>query len=108
MQPLDDWPALLDGGCGNNSAAKAPRVPSSPLCPSGCHLGRRGDCKSPLPAPIDFSGQDGLLHLWPKEEYFDLDKLINAYGNCPPAMLQGAFGLMQPVQNFIEKYGGFV
>jgi polyhydroxyalkanoate synthase subunit PhaC len=57
-----------------------------------------------LAAPIDFSADEGLLHLWTKEEHFDVDKLINAYGNCPPAMLQGAFGMMKPVQNFIEKY----
>jgi hypothetical protein len=31
-----------------------------------------------LAAPIDFTGDEGLLHLWTKEEYFDVDKLINA------------------------------
>jgi polyhydroxyalkanoate synthase len=60
-----------------------------------------------LAAPIEFSDDKGLLHLWTKEDYFDVDKLINAYGNCPPALLQGAFGMMKPVQNFIEKYTGF-
>lgn len=60
-----------------------------------------------LAAPIDFGGDDCLLRLWTKEEHFDVDRLIDAYGNCPPTMLQGAFGLMKPVQNFIEKYASF-
>ncbi len=60
-----------------------------------------------LAAPIDFSGEAGLLHLWTKEEFFDVDRLINAYGNCPATLLQGAFQMMKPVQNFIEKYTAF-
>jgi len=61
-----------------------------------------------MAAPIDFSGDDALLHLWTKEEYFDVDRLIDAYGNCPATFLQATFQLMKPVQNFIEKYTGFV
>ena len=57
-----------------------------------------------LAAPIEFTDDSGLLSLWTKEEYFNVDRLIDAYGNCPPAMLQGAFGMMKPVQNFVEKY----
>jgi polyhydroxyalkanoate synthase len=57
-----------------------------------------------LAAPIDFSGDDGLLHLWTKEENFDVDQLIDAYGNCPAPFLQGAFQMMKPVMNYIEKY----
>ena len=61
-----------------------------------------------MAAPIDFSGDDSLLHLWTKEDYFDVDKLIDAYGNCPATFLQATFQLMKPVQNFVEKYTGFV
>lgn len=60
-----------------------------------------------MAAPIDFSGDTGLLGLWTKEAYFDVDRLIDAYGNCPPALLQGAFLMMKPVQNFVEKYTAF-
>ncbi|MCA9151556.1 MAG: class III poly(R)-hydroxyalkanoic acid synthase subunit PhaC [Planctomycetales bacterium] len=61
-----------------------------------------------MAAPIDFSAEDSLLHLWTKEENFDVDRLIDAYGNCPATFLQSTFQLMKPVQNFIEKYAGFV
>ncbi|MFO0903374.1 MAG: class III poly(R)-hydroxyalkanoic acid synthase subunit PhaC [Pirellulales bacterium] len=61
-----------------------------------------------MAAPIDFSGDESLLHLWTKAEYFDVDRLIDAYGNCPGSFLQATFSLMKPVQNFIEKYTGFV
>lgn len=61
-----------------------------------------------MAAPIDFSGDDSLLHLWTQEEYFDVDKLVDAYGNCPATFLQATFSLMKPVQNFVEKYTGFV
>ncbi len=61
-----------------------------------------------MAAPIDFSGEDSLLHLWTQEQYFDVDRLIDAFGNCPATFLQATFQLMKPVQNFIEKYTGFV
>jgi polyhydroxyalkanoate synthase len=56
-----------------------------------------------MATPIDFAGHDGLLNLWAREEYFDVDKLIDAYGNCPGEFLQFVFQLMKPVQNFAEK-----
>lgn len=60
-----------------------------------------------MAAPIDFSGDNSLLHVWTQEKYFDVDRLIDAHGNCPAAFLQATFQLMRPVQNFIEKYTGF-
>ncbi len=57
-----------------------------------------------LAAPIDFGGDDGLLNVWSREEYFDVDRLIDAFGNCPGEFLQYCFQLMKPVQNFAEKY----
>ncbi|MCA9198739.1 MAG: class III poly(R)-hydroxyalkanoic acid synthase subunit PhaC [Planctomycetales bacterium] len=60
-----------------------------------------------MAAPIDFSDQESLLHIWTKEQYFDVDRMIDAYGNCPATFLQSTFQLMKPVQNFIEKYTGF-
>jgi polyhydroxyalkanoate synthase len=56
-----------------------------------------------MATPIDFSGDDGLLSLWAREEYFDVDKLIDTFGNCPGEFLQFVFQLMKPVQNFAEK-----
>jgi poly[(R)-3-hydroxyalkanoate] polymerase subunit PhaC len=60
-----------------------------------------------MAAPIDFSGDEALLHLWTREQHFDVDRLIDTYGNCPGSLLQASFKLMKPVQNFIEKNLGF-
>jgi polyhydroxyalkanoate synthase len=60
-----------------------------------------------MAAPIDFSGDECLLNLWTREEYFDVDALVDAFGNCPGSFLQSSFQLMKPVQNYFEKYLGF-
>ena len=56
-----------------------------------------------MAAPIDFATQDGLLNLWTRAEYFDVDKFIEAFGNCPAQFLQSSFLLLRPVGNLIEK-----
>ncbi len=61
-----------------------------------------------MAAPIDFSGDEGLLNVWTRKEYFDVDGLIDAFGNCPGSFLQSGFQMMKPVQNYVEKYAGFV
>jgi polyhydroxyalkanoate synthase len=60
-----------------------------------------------MAAPIDFAADESLLRVWTQEQYFDVDRLIDVYGNCPAPLLQSSFLLMKPVQNFIEKYTGF-
>ena len=50
------------------------------------------------------AARESLLHLWTDREYFDVDALIDAYGNCPGPFLQACFQMMKPVQNFYEKY----
>ena len=57
-----------------------------------------------LATPIDFSGDEGLLNVWSRQEVFDVDKLVDAYGNCPGEFLKSCFQLLKPVQNFVEKY----
>jgi polyhydroxyalkanoate synthase len=56
-----------------------------------------------LAAPIDFSGQESLLNLWTRPEQFDVDAVIDAYGNCPAWFLQACFLAMNPVGNLLEK-----
>ncbi len=56
-----------------------------------------------LAAGIDFSTREGLLNLWTDSEYFDVDTFVDAYGNCPAEFLQGAFMLLKPVGNLIQK-----
>ncbi|QDU56823.1 alpha/beta fold hydrolase [Aeoliella mucimassa] len=51
-----------------------------------------------LATPIDFHAGDGLLNLWARPEYFDVDRFIDVYGNCPGWFLQSCFQLMKPVR----------
>ena len=60
-----------------------------------------------MAAPIDFGGDEGLLNIWTRPEYFDVDGLVDAFGNCPGSFLQNSFQVMKPVQNYFEKYVGF-
>jgi polyhydroxyalkanoate synthase len=60
-----------------------------------------------MAAPIDFSGDEGLLNLWTRQEYFDVDGLVDAFGNCPGSFLQTSFQMMKPMTNYVEKYLGF-
>jgi poly[(R)-3-hydroxyalkanoate] polymerase subunit PhaC len=56
-----------------------------------------------LAAPIDFASNDSLLGLWTRPENFDVDKFVDAFGNCPPEFLQATFLLLRPVGNLVEK-----
>ena len=56
-----------------------------------------------LAAGIDFATRNGLLNLWTRPEYFDVDKFVDAFGNCPAEFLQASFLLLNPVGNLIEK-----
>lgn len=60
-----------------------------------------------LAAPIDFGARDSLLSCWTEPKYFDVDALIDTYGNCPAWFPQACFVSMKPVQNLVEKYIGF-
>jgi polyhydroxyalkanoate synthase len=56
-----------------------------------------------LAAGIDFATRDGLLNLWTDPKYFDVDRFIDAFGNCPADFLQSSFLLLKPVQNLLQK-----
>jgi polyhydroxyalkanoate synthase len=56
-----------------------------------------------LAAPIDFATNDGLLNVWARPENFDVDKFVDAFGNCPADFLQAGFSLLRPVGNLLEK-----
>jgi polyhydroxyalkanoate synthase subunit PhaC len=60
-----------------------------------------------LAAPIDFAGHPTLLNLWADPRNFDVDAMVDAYGNCPAWFLQTCFLLMNPVANLIEKNVAF-
>jgi len=56
-----------------------------------------------LAAPIEFAGERTLLNLWTGAGQFDVDALVDAYGNCPAWFLQACFLAMNPVGNLVEK-----
>lgn len=60
-----------------------------------------------MAAPVDWSSRDSLLCLWTDEKYFNVDKMIEVYGNAPAEWLQSSFQMLKPVQNYFEKWTGF-
>ncbi len=60
-----------------------------------------------MAAPIDWSDTSELLGLWSGEENFDVDDMVDTFGNAPPEWLQGAFALLKPVSGFVTKYLNF-
>ena len=56
-----------------------------------------------MAAPIDFAPQESLLNVWTNPQYFDVDKFVDVFGNCPAEFLQATFLMMRPVGNLIEK-----
>lgn len=56
-----------------------------------------------LAAPIDFATNESLLNVWNRPENFDVDKFIDAFGNCPAEFLQASFLMLRPVGNLLEK-----
>ncbi len=60
-----------------------------------------------LSAPVDWGSKEHLLAKWIDPKYFDVDKLVDTYGNMPADMLQSSFQLLKPVSNFVEKHINF-
>jgi polyhydroxyalkanoate synthase len=56
-----------------------------------------------LAAGIDFATRDGLINVWTDEKWFDVDKFVDAFGNCPAEFLQASFLMLKPISNFIGK-----
>lgn len=56
-----------------------------------------------LAAGIDFATREGLLNVWTDGRFFDADKFVDVFGNCPAEYLQASFQFLKPVQNLIQK-----
>jgi polyhydroxyalkanoate synthase len=59
-----------------------------------------------LATPVDFEN-DSLLSVWANEKYFDVDRLVDTYGNIPVSVLQNAFQMLKPVKNltrYVDLY----
>jgi len=59
-----------------------------------------------MAAPLDFAagGAESLVTYWSDPKAFDVDALIDAFGNVPAEFLQASFQIMKPVQTYYQKY----
>jgi polyhydroxyalkanoate synthase len=58
-----------------------------------------------LTAPLDFSNRAGLTFArWTDERYFDIDKVLEAFGNMPGEMIDYGAKALKPVENYIGNY----
>lgn len=57
-----------------------------------------------MAAPVDWSERESLLCVWTDPKWFDVDSVVDTFGNAPPEWLQGSFAVLKPVSNLIEKY----
>lgn len=58
-----------------------------------------------LTAPLDFGDKNcGSFVKWVDERYFDVDKILQAYGNIPGEMLDYGAKALKPVENYIGNY----
>ena len=58
-----------------------------------------------LTAPLDFSNKEAITFgRWTDERYFDVDKVLAAFGNMPPEMIEYGAKALRPVENYIGNY----
>jgi polyhydroxyalkanoate synthase len=58
-----------------------------------------------LTAPLDFSNRQGLTFArWTDEKYFDVDKVLAAFGNMPGEMIDYGARALKPIENYIGSY----
>src|SRR5450631_2962758 len=58
-----------------------------------------------LTAPLDFSNkQDLTFARWTDERYFDVDKVLAAFGNMPGEMIDYGAKALKPVENYVTNY----
>ena len=58
-----------------------------------------------LTAPLDFSNKDAITFArWVDERYFDIDKVLNTFGNMPPEMIEYGAKALKPVENYVGNY----
>src|SRR5450631_2182989 len=58
-----------------------------------------------LTAPLDFSDKQNLTFArWTDERYFDVDKVLAAFGNMPGEMIDYGAKALKPVENYVTNY----
>ncbi|MFB6108803.1 MAG: class III poly(R)-hydroxyalkanoic acid synthase subunit PhaC [Haloplanus sp.] len=58
-----------------------------------------------MAAGLCFDGTGGILELWGDDEYFSPGEVVDTFGNVPAEFLDVGFALMDPVHNYVTKYG---
>ena len=51
--------------------------------------------------PVDFH-EGGIFATWTRPEYFDVDALVDAYGNVPIDLMEAGFSMMAPIQRMTK------
>jgi polyhydroxyalkanoate synthase len=58
-----------------------------------------------LTAPLDFSNKAGITFArWTDERYFDVDKVLAAFGNMPAEMIEYGAKALKPVENYVGNF----
>lgn len=58
-----------------------------------------------LTAPLDFSQKDKItFSRWVDERYFDIDKVLTAFGNMPAEMIEYGAKALKPFENYVGNY----
>jgi polyhydroxyalkanoate synthase len=58
-----------------------------------------------LTGPLDFSKKEKLTFAkWTDERYFDVDKVLAAFGNMPAEMIEYGAKALKPVENYIGNF----
>lgn len=58
-----------------------------------------------LTAPLDFARRDGITFArWTDEKYFDVEKVLAAFGNMPGEMIDYGAKWLKPVENYVGNY----
>lgn len=58
-----------------------------------------------LTAPLDFSNRNHVTFArWTDEKYFDVEKILAAFGNMPAQMIDYGAKALKPVDNYITNY----
>jgi len=58
-----------------------------------------------LTAPLDFSNRDNVTFArWTDEKYFDVEKILNAFGNMPGEMIDSGAKALKPIDNYVTNY----
>lgn len=58
-----------------------------------------------LTAPLDFSNKEAITFAkWTDERYFDVEKVLGAFGNMPADMIDYGARALKPVENYVLNY----